>query len=116
MLVIRCALEISARTGHGLSQFAGLVSAALSRDFADIDVETEVSNGKLMAYLAAHGEVLSQRYSDEAVVIHCRIARAHLGRIASEVVTVRPHTNGIALPEVTADPVMHEEQEHSRAG
>ncbi|MGC4002543.1 MAG: GTPase HflX [Pirellulales bacterium] len=89
-------IEISARSGQGLAELSGAVSAALSRDFADIDVETGIDNGKLMAYLAAHGEVLSQRFSDDRAIIHCRIARSHLGRIATDQTTVTPHLLGRA--------------------
>jgi GTPase len=88
------AIEISARTGMGLQKLATEVAAALSQDFAEVDVEAAVGNGKLMAYLAAHGEVLSSTYSDDRVIIHCRIARSHLGRIANELVKVTPHLNG----------------------
>ena len=74
------ALPISARRGKGLSQLAAAVSDALSHSFLDVDIETGVENGRLQAYLAAHGEVLSKRYRDDRVVIHCRIAKNHLGR------------------------------------
>ena len=45
---------------------AAAVSEALSRSFLDVDVETGVDNGRLLAYLAAHGEVLSKQYHDDA--------------------------------------------------
>ena len=35
----------------------------LSHNFLDLDVETGVENGRLLAQLSAFGEVLSQRYS-----------------------------------------------------
>ena len=52
---------------------------------------TDVGNGKLMAYLARHGEILSNRYSDEQVIIHCRIPAKHLGRLQRDGVLVRDH-------------------------
>ncbi len=85
------ALPISARRGSGLRQLAGKVSEALSHNFRDVDIETGVENGRLQAYLAAHGEVLSKRYHDSRVVIHCRIAQNHLGRINEESTIVREH-------------------------
>ena len=90
------ALPISARRGTGLNELAAAVSRALSHHFRDVDVETSVDNGRLQAYLAAHGEVLSKRYQDQRVVIHCRIAQNHLGRIHEEATVVRPHENGYA--------------------
>ena len=53
-----------------------------------------VDNGRLLAYLAAHGEVLSQRYQDSRVMVHCRMSREHLGRIHEEGTVIRPHSNG----------------------
>ena len=87
------AVEISASNGQGLSELAAVVSDALSRSFRDVDVETGVENGRLVAYLAAHGEVLSKKYIDNRVVVHCRIPQQYLGRIEEEGVVVRPHCN-----------------------
>ena len=91
------AVPISARTGFGLANLAAAVSEALSRSFLDVDVEMGVENGRLMAYLAAHGEVLSKQYRDSRVVVHCRIPSQHLGRIEDDSIGVRPHGNGEAV-------------------
>jgi GTP-binding protein HflX len=88
------AVPISARRGIGLDKLADVVSRALSREFLDIDVETGVENGRLLAYLAANGEVLSQRYNGSRVMIHCRISQQYLGRLHDETAIIRPHTNG----------------------
>jgi GTP-binding protein HflX len=85
------AVGISARRGEGLSQLASAVSDALSRSFLDVDVEMGVENGRLMAYLAAHGEVLSKKYDGRRVVVHCRIPRRYLGRIPDDGVVIRRH-------------------------
>ena len=88
------AVPISAQTGFGLANLAAAVSEALSRSFLDVDVEVGIENGRLMAYLAAHGEVLSKRYHDSRVVIHCRIPAHHLSRIEQTSISIRPHRNG----------------------
>ncbi len=88
------AVPISARTGFGLANLSAAVSEALSRSFLDVDVEAGVDNGRLMAYLAAHGEILSKQFRDSRVVVHCRIPAQHLTRIEEESVAVRPHRNG----------------------
>lgn len=85
------AVAISAREGGGLSQLATAVSRALSRSFRDVDVEMGVENGRLLAYLAAHGEVLSKKYHGTRVSVHCRIPQRYLGRIGENGVVVRPH-------------------------
>jgi GTPase len=87
------AVPISARTGFGVANLAAAVSEALSHSFLDVDVEIGVENGRLMAYLAAHGEVLSKHYRDSRVVVHCRIPSQHLGRIEEGAICVHPHRN-----------------------
>jgi GTP-binding protein HflX len=90
------AVPISARRRIGLDKLADIVSQTLSREFVDVDVETGVGNGRLLAYLAAYGEVLSQRYNDSRVVVHCRISQRHLGRLNDATAVIRPHGNGNA--------------------
>jgi GTP-binding protein HflX len=93
----------------GFEQLSYRVSDALSATFRDIDVETRVDNGRLMAYLAAHGEVLSQRFDDQRVIIHCRIPQRYLGRIgggdtvvrARDATPVQQPANGAAEPAAT---------------
>ncbi|MBP90408.1 MAG: GTPase HflX [Planctomycetaceae bacterium] len=85
------AIAVSASTNEGLDKFVWAVSDMLSRSFRDVDIETGVENGKLMAYLSAHGEVLSKRFTDTRVTIHCRIPQKYLGRIDNSQTTIRPH-------------------------
>lgn len=75
------AIEISARSGQGMSDFAQRVSRAMSRDFHDVEIDMAVSNGRLLAYLAKYGEVLSKTYADDRMIVHCRISQRHLGPI-----------------------------------
>ncbi len=86
------ALPISARTGAGIEQLAAAASDALSRGFVDGDIEMSTGNGRLMAYLAAHGEVLSKRYHDARVTVHCRLPQRYLGTIGKREIVVRPHS------------------------
>lgn len=96
------AIAVSARDGFGLRELASAVSDALSRGFQDVDVETGVGNGRLLAYLAAHGEILSKQYEDSRVIVHCRLSQRHLGPIHEEGAVIRPHRgsgNGVFTPE-----------------
>jgi len=85
------AVAISAKTKQGLSQLASAVSDALSRSFRDVDVEAGTENGRLMAYLARHGEILSKKFQDNRVIVHCRIPQRYLGRIEEDGIVIRPH-------------------------
>ena len=87
------AIMVSAHNGDGMAKLANTVSAALSHGFMDADVETHVGNGRLLAYLAAHSEILSRQYRDDRVTIHCRVPRRFLARINDTDTTIAPHTS-----------------------
>lgn len=91
------AIAISARTGEGLSQLAAAVSDALTHHFLDVDVETDVANGRLLASLAKNTEILSRTYTDGRVSVHCRVPRKYLGQISSNEATVKLRRNGNGL-------------------
>jgi GTP-binding protein HflX len=91
------AIPISARTGEGLSRLAAAVSDALTHHFLDVDIETDVANGRLLAYLAKHGEILSRTYANDRVSIHCRMPRKSLGQISPQEAQIKLRgTNGRA--------------------
>ena len=98
------AVPISAARRQGLDKLLWAVSDALSRNFLDLDVETGVDNGRLMAYLAAHGEVLSRRFNDTRVIIHCRLPQKYLGRVQEPGTNVRTHQHDQAggVPDLIA--------------
>ncbi|TWT48463.1 GTPase HflX [Botrimarina hoheduenensis] len=83
-------VRVSARTGAGLDRLCLAVSDALSAGFIEADVETSIGNGRLLAYLAKHGEILSRTFTEDRVVVHCRAPQKYLGRIAPEEAEVRP--------------------------
>lgn len=92
------AIAISARSGENLSQLAAAVSEALSAGFAEVDIETGVENGRLLAFLAAKGEVYSNRYHDDSrVTVHCRLPRRFLGQINSPGTMIRGHADAASL-------------------
>jgi GTP-binding protein HflX len=76
------AIAVSAKTGEGLNRLAAAVSDALTHHFLEVDVEADVANGRLLAALAKHGEILSRTYAEDRVSIHCRMPRKFLGTIA----------------------------------
>ena len=85
------AIGISARTGQGVAELGQRVSQALSHNFLDLDIETGVENGRLLAMLSAHGEVLSKRYFDSRVVVHCRIPQRAMSHLHDVGTVFRPH-------------------------
>jgi GTP-binding protein HflX len=89
-------IPVSASRGTGLPALARAVSDCLGRGFRDVDVLTDPGNGRLLAWLGRHGEVLSRHFADDRVTIHCRIPAALLGRIAPDEAQVRPHVHPTA--------------------
>jgi GTP-binding protein HflX len=83
------AVPISAVTGEGVDALTKAVSLALSRSFLDLEVEGDISDGRLIAYLEKHGEVLERRFDETRVYFHVRIAAQHAGRIAQPGVVLR---------------------------
>ena len=88
------ALAISARTGEGMAALAQAASDCLGRTFRDVDVETDPGNGRLLAWLGRHGEVLARHFAADRVTVHCRIPAALLGRI--------PHAEAVVTPHLSA--------------
>lgn len=83
------AIPISAVTGEGIESLTKAVSLALSRSFLDLEVDGDISDGRLIAYLEKHSEVLERRFEETRVYFHVRIAAIHAGRIAQPGVVVR---------------------------
>lgn len=90
------AIPVSARTGAGFELLHKRVSETLSRFFRDILVETDVGNGRLVAWLANHGEVLSKKYTETRVIVHCRMPEEFANAINPAEATV---TEWIPAPE-----------------
>jgi GTP-binding protein HflX len=75
------AVAVSAVTGQGLDDLRKAVIEVLSSDFADAEIETDVSNGRVLAYLGAHAEIYRQEYTDNRVKIRCWLPRHLLHHI-----------------------------------
>ena len=94
------AVQISAATGDGIDRLSKAVSDALSVHFQNVDIETSVSNGRLLAYLADKGEILSRTFHENSVRIHCRIDKQYLGKIKDDEATIRQHSVNAPFEEL----------------
>ena len=99
------AIAISARTGDGMRALARAASDCLGRGFRDVDVRTDPGNGRLLAWLGRHGEVLSRHFTDDHVTVHCRIPAALLGQIGADEAVVTPHVSPGERPLAARDDV-----------
>ena len=69
------AIAISARSGLGLDKLSTAVLGRLTGQMVLVAVSCAASDGRVPAFLRAHGQVVSEEYDDGQVEI-----RAHLGR------------------------------------
>ncbi len=98
------AVLVSAVSGVGLDDLAQAVSQALSRAFRDVVVETSIDNGRLLAYLASAGEILSKRFDEQRATVHCRLSLEALGRIHDADTVIRPY-RASDEPDTVSTPV-----------
>jgi len=76
------ALPVSAKTGEGLERLTMMVSELLARKFVEVEIETTVGNGKLMAFLITHGELIQEWYHDgDRVTFRCRLPEQYLPKV-----------------------------------
>lgn len=99
------AVAVSAATGEGIDQLTEAVSKTLSINFVDADIDMAIENGRLAAFIAEHGEILSRTHQGNRTIIHCRMPRKYLGRIDPSEATVRERTPSVAMPELSASPL-----------
>jgi GTP-binding protein HflX len=93
------AVAVSAAQGRGLDELREAVMEMLSEDFAEVEVETDAGNGRVLAYLAAHAEIYRQEYRDSRVTLRCYLPRYLVHHIQEPDVRIRPvDRNGQASP------------------
>lgn len=81
-------VAVSAKTDRGIGDLERLVAESLADRYADAIVECHAGNGKLLAYLGAHGQIGKTTYDGDRVRMEVRMARHLLNRIHSDEATV----------------------------
>ncbi|MCI0376946.1 MAG: GTPase HflX [Gemmataceae bacterium] len=84
----------------GLEKLQDAVIELLSADFVEAQVDVAASNGKILAYLAAHADVLRQKYHDDRVLVRCSLPRflvRHLHEPGVEVKLMKKNGEGARL-------------------
>ena len=85
------AIPVSGSTGFGLKRLAQAVSQSLSKHFREVEVRFHSADGRLAAYLAEYGEIISRRYDPEGhVTVHCRLPARVLEKISDTVAEIIP--------------------------
>jgi GTP-binding protein HflX len=86
------AIPVSAKSHKGLEMLSEAVGEALGREFVDLDLEVDPGDGKLLAYLAAKGEVVSQQFEPEVVHVRVKMPVSAMGPVRKSALSIRPIT------------------------
>lgn len=91
------AVTVSAVEGTGLQELANVVAERLSQGYLETTMETNVGNGRLFSYLAAHAEVTDREFNDSRVTFKCRIPRRFMPGLPDEDLTIDVHNEEVGL-------------------
>jgi GTP-binding protein HflX len=76
------AIPISAKTGKGLSELHEAVYRAVRGQQVDVTLETDVANGKLLAFIESHTRVRERQFTDGRVVILATMGKQTLADLS----------------------------------
>ena len=103
-------ITVSASSGFGMDRLTAMVADRLGHGYVEAEVETNVGNGRLFAYLAEHGEVTNTEYTGSRVTLNCRLPRHFAQQLRADDTTVRlaepanpPRVNGSAIRAVAKE-------------
>ena len=68
-------IVISAAKSEGLDRLQQAVRESLQERALDAEIETSVGNGRVLAYLAQHAQIMDRVYDDDRVMLNCRLPR-----------------------------------------
>jgi GTPase len=74
-------VPLSAATGQGCDALLRLIDRRLEDDARPVRLDVPLSDGKTLAWIYEHGEVLGRRDDAEAAHLSVRITEANLGRL-----------------------------------
>ena len=74
-------VALSARTGEGCDGVLGLIERRLEEGVRAVRLDVPLADGKTLAWIYSHGEVLGRRDDAEAAHLSVRLSEADLGRL-----------------------------------
>jgi len=74
-------VALSAATGEGCDRLLQLVDGRLDAGLRAVRLDVQLSDGRTLAWIYAHGEVLGRRDDAEAAHLSVRLSEADLGRL-----------------------------------
>lgn len=76
------AVEVSAVRGDGLDRLTQRVLEHVRNHYVRVQLEADPANGRLMAYLRRHGQILGQSVKEGCLALDVRIPRAEMPRVS----------------------------------
>ncbi len=74
---------VSAITGQGTERLLQEIGEHLAREKQNITLKLSPSNGKAIAWLHEHAQIMKEEYLDEKICLNVRINNRHLGQFKS---------------------------------
>lgn len=96
------AVPVSAKDDKGLAMLTEAVGEALGKEFLDLDVDVDPSDGRLLAYLSAKGEVVSREFCDSVMRVRVRMPTAAMGQVRRSALSIRPAAMQPFVPDESA--------------
>ncbi len=74
-------VAVSAATGEGCEALLALIDRRLASDIRAVRLDVPLSDGKTLAWIYRHGEVLGRRDDDEAAHLSVRLSEPDIARL-----------------------------------
>lgn len=94
------AIPVSAAKQTGFDDLAKAVATALAAEFLDIEVDVDPADGRLLAYLAAKGEIVDQDVTEHRIRVHVRIPASAMGEVHRRSLAIHPASTSKSISNV----------------
>lgn len=84
------AIPLSAKTKQGFEELEQAVAQALAAEFFSLEVDVDLSDGRLLAYLAAKGEIIGQDVNEHRICVRVRMPASAMGEVQRRALAIRP--------------------------
>ena len=75
---------VSARTGAGIAELEARVASVVQTEQTELELRVPAGEGRLLAFIEAHGEIVERAYDDDVVVLRVRVSPRDAARIRDD--------------------------------
>ncbi|WP_235934940.1 GTPase HflX [Candidatus Laterigemmans baculatus] len=84
------AIPVSAVRKEGFDALAQAIATALAAEFFDLHVDVDPADGRLLAYMAAKGEIVAQDADEHRIRVHVRMPAQAMGEVHRRALAIHP--------------------------